>query len=342
MVQPSGQIFGLSPEASIAVQCHLFKLGYSHISASGVLPGMSAIYWYTSKRIWPVPPMSNDLTTHKLADFGLNEDGEPLTKPFKDGDRVVADEALTKYIRYNNFEFDVAQHDAPLDDLKITLTPSVDGVFWARGKGVCIGLCHSGLVYNEQGDGIAGHILHAPTFGQLKAGDSCPFVVGKEVSGPCNSKGRVTKTRPGPEVLIEWQLTSLALWAKVGGANTMGITHDINTIFPVQATQPAQEPAQAYEDGNLKEGSPVLDNKDRPCTILAIREGYAMCRFAEGPSQNHPVRTVELRKLRPAETTFTLANRSAIADKRGVTIEGITMSIAELEKALFEAKKIQS
>lgn len=101
------------------------------------------------------------------------------------------------------------------------------------------------------------------------------------------------------------------------------------------------EPDQSEASGKtsaIKVGARALDSKNRTCTILAIAQGYALCRYANTPEQKHPVRAVELRKLRPASYTVDLSESlMAIVEPKGVTIEGITFSLDALNKLVDAA-----
>jgi hypothetical protein len=75
-------------------------------------------------------------------------------KPFRNGDRVVADASLTEYILSDGFKGNPSMTDAPLDDLTYN-----EGK--VAGKGLCLRVGLLGAVYDGIGN-IVGYILPAP------------------------------------------------------------------------------------------------------------------------------------------------------------------------------------
>jgi hypothetical protein len=75
-------------------------------------------------------------------------------KPFRNGDRVVADASLTEYILSDGFKGDPPMTDAPLDDLTYNERK-------VSGKGVCLQVGLLGAVSHGVGN-IVGYILPAP------------------------------------------------------------------------------------------------------------------------------------------------------------------------------------
>ena len=83
MIQAHGFITGLSRRTSSAVQRKLFdkKYAWAHFESGkiGRDPLVAYdIYWYENGEIMLVPPTSNDLHPHTLADFNLDGDGNEL------------------------------------------------------------------------------------------------------------------------------------------------------------------------------------------------------------------------------------------------------------------------
>ena len=181
--------------------------------------------------------------THTLADFNLDSEGNELPT-FKDGDRVVCDEALTAYIRMGRFDLAQGDSKAPLNDLSISDKTGSTKWLWMVGQGINLAVNTDGSVVGGDGKSIAGHVLHAPTFGNLKAGDPNPFVVGMEVERE-GMKGMVEEVDDGPSVKVDWvdhhrQWTG---WGD-GSLEIESLYSNINTIFPLT------EPAPTYQFGD--------------------------------------------------------------------------------------------
>lgn len=110
----------------------------------------------------------------------------------------------------------------------------------------------------------------------------------------------------------------------------------IGTVIPVATEQPAPKP--------LTPGSQAIDTKNRTCQILAIAEGFALCKYKEEPTQKHPVRAVELGKLRtkPEPVTVSLnCEYTATLDTDGATVGCQHISPEAMDEVVAAWRKIR-
>jgi hypothetical protein len=155
MIKSHGYITGLSATESAAIQEQLIAKGLKWCGGSKAIAPTNTLYWshhyLRSHQYLMTNSMLAGFTEHTLADFGLND----KIKPFRDGDRVVADTKLTAYIRSNGFKLaNVSMTFVPLNDLTYN-----EGK--VAGKGVCLRVGLLGAVYDGIGN-IVGYILPAP------------------------------------------------------------------------------------------------------------------------------------------------------------------------------------
>lgn len=340
MIQEQGKIKVPNAKASEAVQKALFAKGHEWSCSKSRVTNTHEKWlgWglYGETGVYVICESGWDfLPTHTLAAFGLTPEGEPLPK-FKDGDRVVCDEALKQVISEGGLS---TTYDAYKEPFVLGyLNPEALEATNEHGR---FNVSNNGIAYDVNGN-FLGHVLHAPTFGNLKPGDANPFVVGMEVEITFNGKQIIVKAveaEYGPRIRIQGQNGNKKWYGfkdngcKIGGE----FGRDINTIFPVEA---ASQPKKL----RFKLDDPAIDTKGRKCTIMAIAGGYALCDYGARPGQKHPVRAVELRKLRPrsAPIQFPLNDRTTIqVDENGVSFineDGIQSGPLSIIDELVEAR----
>lgn len=239
MIQSEGKILVKTLKQSEAVGKKLFEAGLAEgrdlIGAA--LPcyltwaddkswGNVNIHEATHRGSW------TEVKTHTLADFKLTPEGEPLPK-FKDGDRVVCDEALTAYIRAGKFDHPrVSVLNPPLNDL-------VYNSGKVTGHGVNLYMGFRGKVTHDLE--TIGYILHAPTFGNLKPGDPNPFVAGEDVKIN-GSNGTVEEAETGPRIYVDHGRSGH--WYGWSPDNVKYPREDINKVMPVTRPTPQSQPEQ--------------------------------------------------------------------------------------------------
>jgi hypothetical protein len=161
-------------------------------------------------------------------------------KPFKNGDRVVPSIKLWKRLEARSCT-GIGSQDNPTAWF-------FNGEFVALGD-VCYSIDKNGRLNRVDEQDL--YFLHAPAFGNLKAGDDNPFVVGmpvKRTFAEGEVKGMVSDVGPGPSARVNFENGAIQWAGWYNNGRPFQGPYDINTIFPATQEQPAH--AAGFEFGD--------------------------------------------------------------------------------------------
>jgi hypothetical protein len=151
-------------------------------------------------------------------------------KPFKNGDRVVPSIKLWKRLEARSCT-GIGSQDNPTAWF-------FNGEFVALGD-VCYSIDKNGRLNRVDEQDL--YFLHAPAFGNLKAGDDNPFVVGmpvKRTFAEGEVKGMVSDVGPGPSARVNFENGAIQWAGWYNKGRPIQGPYDINTIFPATQEQP--------------------------------------------------------------------------------------------------------